>query len=112
MVGVEHAVANWLDSDAMAASEAIAASARSRLETWRLLRRPADALVDFDALLGEVTTNDSIRLDAAVVELRIDVLADLVREQRDEVLGSVPSEISDLASARRSRRLPGESHAP
>jgi hypothetical protein len=97
---VELGLAQWLESEAAAASEAITGGVRSRLETWHLLRRPPDALVDFDALLGEVMKNDSIRLDAAAVELRIDVLADLVRERQNEILGSVPTAISDLASAR------------
>jgi hypothetical protein len=100
MIDIESALVEWLGSEAAAALESIATGVRSRLDIWRLLRRPPDAMIDFDRVLSEVMETESIRLDATAVKLRIDVLADLVRAQRDEILGSVPSAISDLTSAR------------
>ncbi len=81
-------------------ADEIVSRTRTRFETWRLLQRPPDALVDFDALLLDVIKSDSIRIDAELVKFRLDVLSERVGEQRQDILGSVTSEMSELAGAR------------
>src|SRR5262249_35712525 len=71
-----------------------------QLNVWRLLESRAKALVDFDDLLRQVLDSESIRLDAANVNHRLDVLSQQIREHQPSILDQARSEIDALAQAR------------